>query len=75
MWVFSSYGEQASHSGGSSCHRAWALEHIGFSSCGILAKLPCGMWNLSGVGIEPMSPALAGRVLTTCPPGKSHTNT
>ena len=40
-----------------------------------LAKLPCGMWNLSGVGIEPMSPALAGRFLATCPPGKSHTNT
>ena len=29
------------------------------------------MWDLPGPGIEPMSPALAGEVLTTGPPGKS----
>ena len=29
------------------------------------------MWNLLGTGIEPMSPALAGRFLSTAPPGKS----
>ena len=29
------------------------------------------MWDLPGPGIEPMSPALAGRFLTTEPPGKS----
>jgi len=29
------------------------------------------MWNLSGPGIEPVSPALAGRFLSTVPPGKS----
>ena len=28
------------------------------------------MWNLPRPGIEPMSPALAGRFLTTGPPGK-----
>ena len=28
------------------------------------------MWDLSGPGLEPMSPALAGRFLTTVPPGK-----
>ena len=28
------------------------------------------MWDLPGPGIEPMSPALAGRFLTTGPPGK-----
>ena len=28
------------------------------------------MWDLPGQGIEPMSPALAGRFLTTAPPGK-----
>ena len=28
------------------------------------------MWDLLGVGIEPMSPALAGRFLTTGVPGK-----
>ena len=29
------------------------------------------MWNLPEPGVEPMSPALAGRFLTTGPPGKS----
>ena len=29
------------------------------------------MWDLSGPGIEPLSPALAGGFLTTGPPGKS----
>ena len=27
-----------------------------------------GMWDLPGPGIEPVSPALAGRFLTTVPP-------
>ena len=30
-----------------------------------------GMWDLHEPGIEPVSPALAGGVLTTRPPGKS----
>ena len=29
------------------------------------------MWDLPGPGIEPVSPALAGGLLTTEPPGKS----
>ena len=29
-----------------------------------------GMWDLPGPGLEPVSPALAGRFLTTAPPGK-----
>ena len=29
------------------------------------------MWDLPGPGLEPVSPALAGRFLTTLPPGKS----
>ena len=29
------------------------------------------MWNLPGLRIEPVSPALAGGFLTTAPPGKS----
>ena len=29
------------------------------------------MWDLPGPGLEPMSPALAGGLLTTAPPGKS----
>ena len=29
-----------------------------------------GLWDFSGSGIEPVSPALAGRFFTTEPPGK-----
>ena len=29
------------------------------------------MWDLPRPGLEPVSPALAGRFLTTAPPGKS----
>ena len=32
--------------------------------------LLCGMWDLPGSGIEPVSPALTGRFFTTEPPGK-----
>ena len=32
---------------------------------------PTSMWDLLGMGIEPMSPALARGFLTTGPPGKS----
>ena len=42
------------------------------SSCGAWDKLLRGMWDLSGPGLEPISPELAGRFLTTAPPGKSH---
>ena len=31
------------------------------------------MWDLPGPGLERLSPALAGRFLTTAPPGKPHT--
>ena len=47
------------------------LQGAGLSTCGKWASLPLGVWNLPGSGIEPMSPALAGGVLTTGPPGKS----
>ena len=40
------------------------------SSCGARAQLICGMWDLPGPGLEPVYPALAGRFLTTVPPGK-----
>ena len=29
-----------------------------------------GMWGLPGPGLEPVSPALAGRLSTAAPPGK-----
>ena len=59
--LLSSCGVRASHCGGFSC-------------CGVVAPqahLLHGMWNLPGRGIEPMSPALAGRLLSTLPLGKS----
>ena len=40
------------------------------SSCGSRAQLLRGMWDLPRPGLEPMSPALAGRFSTTAPPGK-----
>ena len=46
-----------------------ALEHRP-TSCGTRAQLLCGMWDLPGPGLEPVSPALAGGFLTTEPPGK-----
>ena len=41
------------------------------SSCGSRAQLLGGMWDLPRPGLEPVSPALAGRFSTTAPPGKS----
>ena len=40
------------------------------SSCGSRAQLLRGMWDLPRPGLEPASPALAGRFSTTAPPGK-----
>ena len=39
------------------------------SSCGSWAQLLRGMWDLPRPGLEPVSPALAGRFSTTAPPG------
>ena len=52
----------------------WSMSswHVGFSSCGTRAALPCGMWKFPWPGTEPISPALAGRLLTTGPPRKSN---
>ena len=43
-------------------------------SWGTEAYLPPGTWDLPRPGIEPMSPALAGRFLSTMPPGKALAN-
>ena len=40
------------------------------SSCGSRSQLLCSMWDLPRPGLEPVSPALAGRFSTTAPPGK-----
>ena len=47
------------------------LQMCRFSSCGSQAQLwLCSMWDLPRPGLEPVSPALAGRFSTTVPPGK-----
>ena len=46
-----------------------ALEHR-LSSCGAQAQPLRGMRDPPGPGPEPVSPALAGGLLTTAPPGK-----
>ena len=46
------------------------LQTCRLSSCGSRAQLLRGMWDLPRPGLEPVSPALAGRLSTTAPPGK-----
>ena len=48
----------------------YRLQMRRLSNCGSRAQPLRGMWNLPGPGIEPVSPALAGRFSTTAPPGK-----
>ena len=40
------------------------------SNCGSWAQLLHGMWDPPRPGLEPLSPALAGRLSTTVPSGK-----
>ena len=46
------------------------LQTCRLSSCGPRAQPLRGMWDLPRPGLEPVSPALAGRFSTTVPPGK-----
>ena len=46
------------------------LQTCRLSNCGSQAQLLRGTWDLPRPGLEPMSPALAGRFSTTAPPGK-----
>ena len=41
------------------------------SNCGSWAQLLRGMWDLPRPGLDPLSPALAGRLSTTAPTGKA----
>ena len=64
-------GARASRCGGFSFCGAralgeWALERR-LSACGEWAQLLCGMWDLPGPGLKPVSPELAGGLLTTPP--------
>ena len=45
-------------------HRLWSVRAV-------LSCLAAGGILVPGLGIKPMSPALAGRFLTSGPPGKS----
>ena len=42
------------------------------SGCGSRAQSLRGMWDPPRPGLEPVSPALAGRLSTTAPPGKPY---
>ena len=59
-------------------HAASVAVARGLQSTGsviVAHRLSCsatGMWDLPRPGLKPVSPALAGRFLTTPPPGKSH---
>ena len=58
-------------------YRLWVfglqyLQHLG--SVVVVHGLSCSerdMWKLPRPGIEPMSPTLAGRFVSTVPPGKA----
>ena len=81
-WAFSSCGKQgplfiAVH-GPLTIAASLVVEHRlqtrRLSSCGSQAQSLRGMWDLPRPGLEPMSPALAGRFSTTVPPGKPPKN-
>ena len=66
--LLSSCSALASHCPGFSCG-AWGLGHM--DSVVVAHQLCCpSACGISPAGIKPISPALAGRVLTTGPPGK-----
>ena len=46
------------------------LQTCRLSNYGSRAQLLHGMWDPPGPGLKPVSPALAGRLSTTAPPGK-----
>ena len=76
-WAFSSCGERGLLFIAVSCRgarapglRASVAVARSLSSCGARAQLLRGMWDLPRPGFEPVSPELAGGLLTTAPPGK-----
>ena len=75
QWFLSLWSTGLRHASFSSCSTklrscgSRAPEHR-FSNCGTPTYLLHGIWDLSGQGIKPVSPALAGGFLTTESPGK-----
>ena len=47
------------------------LQACGLGSCGTWAQLLHGMWDLPRPGTEPVSPVVAGRILSTALSGRS----
>ena len=72
--VAASGGHFSSRCAGLSLSQPLVAEHRlqtrRLSNCGSRAQLLRGMWNLPRPGLEPVSPALAGRFSTTAPPEK-----
>ena len=75
--VAASGGPSSSRCAGLSIAASLVAEHglqmRRLSSCGARAQLLRGMWDPPRPGLEPVSPALAGRLSTTAPPGKPET--
>ena len=77
-WAFSSCGKQGplfiAVRGPLTIAASPVAEHkfqtCRLSSCGSRAYLLHGTWDRPRPGLEPVSPALAGRFSTTAPPGK-----
>ena len=68
--AFSSCGKRGPLTIAASLVAEYRLQMRRFSNCGSRAQLLHGMWDLPRLGLEPVSPALAGRFSTTAPPGK-----
>ena len=72
--VAASRGHSSSRCAGLSLSRPLVAEHKlqtrRLSDCGSRAQSLRGMWDPPRPGLEPVSPALAGRLSTTAPPGK-----
>jgi len=86
VWVFHTCGEQAllyfavlelliavasAVAEHGSSHAGFSSAACRLSSCGTRDQWLRYMWSPPRPGIEPMTPALAGRFLSTVPPGKS----
>ena len=72
--VVASGGHSSSRCAGLSLSQPLVAEHRlqtrRLSNCGSRTQLLRGMWDLPRPGLEPVSPALAGRFSTTAPLGK-----
>ena len=68
--AFSSCGKRGPLTIAASLVAEHRLQTRRLSNCGSRAQSLCSMWDPPRPGLEPVSPALAGRLPTTAPPGK-----